>query len=363
MLRHHDTRASPPPMTDHRPSLRDLGWSAHFLSQLTPEEAETLTPARVAEIQRDRLTVLTADGPAGLVLPSEISAGDVAVGDWLLIEADAARVLRLLDRASALARRASGPETRAQLIAANVDTLFITTSCNEDFSLPRLERALALAYEAGIEPVVLITKADLATAPEAFAAKARSAARDVTALALNAKSADVVAALAPWCGPGRTVALIGMSGTGKSTLANALCGTEKATGEIRADDARGRHTTTARSLHRTLAGGWLIDTPGMREMGVFDAAAGIDVVFAEITELAQACRFRDCAHESEPGCAVRAAVEAGDLDPARLERWRKLRAEDRQASETIAEGRARGRKMTRHHKRVQSANRRSKFEE
>jgi len=350
-------------MTAPRPSLRDLGWSAHFLSQLAPEEAEALTPARVAEIQRDRLTVLTGEGPVSLVLPADISAGDVAVGDWLLIEPDAARVLRLLDRKSELARRSSGHETRAQLIAANVDTLFITTSCNDDFSLPRLERALALAYEAGIEPVILITKADLAADPEAFLAAARSAARDVEALTLNAKSADVVEVLAPWCGAGRTVALIGMSGTGKSTLANALCATDRATGGIRENDARGRHTTTARSLHRTLAGGWLIDTPGMREMGVVDAAAGIDTVFAEITELAEACRFRDCAHESEPGCAVRAAVEAGELDPARLARWRKLKAEDRQATETIAEGRARGRKMTRHHKRVQSANRKAKFEE
>ncbi|WP_375688835.1 ribosome small subunit-dependent GTPase A [Pseudooceanicola sp. LIPI14-2-Ac024] len=346
-------------MTD-APSLRDLGWSAHFLSQLSTEEVEALTPGRVAEIQRDRLTVLTEGRPKMLVLPGDIGAGDVAVGDWLLVEAEADRVERLLDRKSEIARRASGPEVKPQLIAANVDTLFITTSANADFSLPRLERALALAYEAEIAPVILITKADLTDDAEGFEAEARKAARNVDVLTLNAKSPEAVTALSPWCGKGQTVALIGMSGTGKSTLANALCGTDKATGGIREDDARGRHTTTARSLHRTLAGGWLIDTPGMREMGVFDAAGGIDAVFAEITELAAQCKFRDCAHEGEPGCAVQAAIAAGELDPERLDRWRKLRAEDRQATETIAEGRARGKKLSRHYKSVQSTHRRWK---
>lgn len=331
-------------MTADAPTLRDLGWSPHFRSQLAPDEAATLTPARVAGVQRDRLEVLTEAGPRGLVLPAAISAGDVAVGDWLLIEPEVERVLRLLDRRTRLARRAAGPEARGQLIAANIDTLFVTTSCNDDFSLPRLERALALAYEAEIEPVILITKADMVADPQGFLETARGAARDVAVIVLNAKAAGATDPLVPWCGPGRTVALIGMSGTGKSTLANALCGTDRATGDIREDDARGRHTTTARSLHRTLAGGWLIDTPGMREMGVFDAAAGIDAVFSEITERAENCRFRDCAHEGEPGCAVQAAIAAGELDPDRLARWKKLKAEDRDASETLAEGRGRARR-------------------
>ncbi|MGR3323742.1 MAG: ribosome small subunit-dependent GTPase A [Pseudooceanicola sp.] len=350
-------------MTEHPgPSLRDLGWSAFFMSQLSLEEVAEAVPARVAEVGRDRIAVLAESGPRLLTLPGDISAGEVAVGDWVLAEPDVDRVARLLDRKSELARRAAGPQARAQLIAANIDTLFVTTSCNDDFSVPRLERALALAYEAGIEPVILITKADLAPDPEAFAAEARKAARDVEIVTLNAKDADAVERLSPYCEPGRTVALIGMSGTGKSTLANGLCGLDKATGGIREDDARGRHTTTARSLHRTLAGGWLIDTPGMREIGLHEAAEGIDTVFAEITELAATCRFRDCAHETEPGCAVQAAIAEGTLDRDRLERWRKLKAEDSRTTETVAEGRARQKKLHKHYRATQNAHRRAKGE-
>ncbi|MDF1855151.1 ribosome small subunit-dependent GTPase A [Pseudooceanicola sp.] len=344
-------------MTNDPLSLRDLGWSNYFLSQLDLDELESQTPARVSEVMRDRVTALTEAGPLSLVFPGDASAGDYAVGDWVL--AEGSRVVRRLDRKTEMTRRASGPEARAQLIAANIDTLFVTTSCNDDFNLPRLERALALAYEAGVEPVILLTKADLAD-PDPYVEQARSAARDIEVIALNAKSDAAAAQLTHHCGPGKTVALIGMSGTGKSTLTNALCGIDTATGAIREDDARGRHTTTARALHRCLAGGWLIDTPGMREMGVFDAAMGIDAVFSEITELAETCRFRDCAHEGEPGCAVQAAIAAGDLDPARLTRWRKLKAEDRQASASVAEGRARDKRLSRHYNRTQAAGRRSK---
>ncbi|MGH1424778.1 MAG: ribosome small subunit-dependent GTPase A [Pseudooceanicola sp.] len=354
---------SEPSTSPTKISLRDLGWSAHFLSQLDTDEVESLRPARLAEVQRDRVIGWDDDGAHALILPPDIAAGDLAVGDWVVFDPETKRVVRGLDRKTELNRRASGHEARAQLIAANIDTLFVTTSCNDDFSLPRLERALALAYEADIEPVILITKADLTDTPDAYADKARTAARDVEVIVLNAKSPDAVALLDPWCGAGQTVALIGMSGTGKSTLANALCGTEQATGDIREDDAKGRHTTTARSLHRTRAGGWLIDTPGMREMGVFDSAAGIDAVFAEITDLTAHCKFRDCTHEHEPGCAVQAAIAAGDLDATRLTRWRKLRDEDRRSTETIAQSRSRGRNLTKYYKTTQAAGRRFKSDD
>ena len=160
-------------------------------------------------------------------------------------------------------------------------------------------------------------------------------------MALDATDALDVKLLHTWCRAGDTLALVGSSGVGKTTLRNALTGESAATHDIRDDDAKGRHTTTARSLSRTLPGGWLIDTPGMRALRLTDVSNGIDAVFADIEDLAVSCRFKDCAHESEPGCAVTAAIDSGDLDPDRLRRWRKLKAEDLYNSETVAEARAR----------------------
>ena len=319
-------------------SLADLGWSAHFLGQLSLDELEARAPLRLIEVHRDRATGLGPAGAVPLTYPPGLSAGDSAVGDWVLADPHTGRIVRLLDRRTEIARRAAGGDGRRQLVVANVDTLFVVTSCNADFSVPRLERYLALAFEAGMSAVVILTKTDTAEAPDDYADRARAISpRIADVIALDAREPSQLARLAPWLGRGQTVAFVGSSGVGKSTLIAGLVGQDLATQAIREDDARGRHTTTARTVYRTPGGALVIDTPGMRELGLQDAAEGIDAVFDDIASLASACRFSDCAHGTEPGCAVRAAVEDGRIDPDRLDRWQKLCREDERASEALHE--------------------------
>lgn len=325
-------------------TLSDLGWSAVFQSQLDLEDLETTHPARVAEVQRDRLGLLTVDGPISAVLPGNISAGDVTVGDWVLLDAKTQRVTRLLERTGKIARRGAGDRAHRQLIAANVDTIGIVTAANEEFSAARVERYLVLAATAGAQPLVILTKADLAE-PIPYLDAIRTVSASCPTVAVDARSPGAVEEIAAWTGRGRTLALVGSSGVGKTTLTNALTGRADATAEVREDDQRGRHTTTYRALRPILGGGWIIDTPGMREVGLVEASEGLGEVFADIEDLATACRFRDCAHGGEPGCAVVEAVEVGDLDPDRLDRWRKLMAEDARTSETLAQSRARDRRF------------------
>jgi len=285
------------------------------------------------------------DGPVRLHLPPQITTSDFAVGDWVLAEPGTHLLIRRLDRHTLLQRRTEGARM-PQLIAANVDTLFIVTSCNDDLNPARLERYLALANEAGTTPVIVLTKADQVADPAPFLAQVTGLQRGLQAVAVNARSAEASATLRPWCGPGQTVALVGSSGVGKSSLLNTLAQKSadeaQATGSIRESDAKGRHTTTSRSLHAIPGGGWIIDTPGIRTLHVSDIAAGLDVTFAEIADLAHGCRFRNCTHAHEPGCAVQAAVAAGRLDGARLDRWRKL-AEENALNTPVVTG-ARGNK-------------------
>lgn len=321
-------------------TLSDLGWSAQFRAQSGETDA---APARISSVARDRLEALTPTGPVTLTLPGGQITGDYAVGDWVLHDPATGRVTRLLDRHTAITRRAAGRDARTQLIAANVDTLGIVSSCNADFNIARLERYLALADASGCLPLVILTKADAAEDPDSYRRQAERLSPLVTALTLDARDPDDLGRLASWCGSGQTLALVGSSGVGKTTLSNGLTGRGDGTQGIRADDAKGRHTTTARSLHRTLARGWLIDTPGMRELQLTGAADGIDSVFSDLADLATQCRFADCTHGAEPGCAVQTAINNGQLDPDRLIRWQKLQREDARNSETIAEARARDR--------------------
>ena len=320
-----------PESNDASWTLAALGWSDFFADQCEPDDAGLL-PARIATVHRARMSAMVQEGPIRLELPVHANTGDYTVGDWVLVEPGTHLLRRLLDRRTVLARRTEGSKT-PQLAGANIDTLFIVTSCNADFNVARLERYLALANESGAQPVILLTKADLVPDVEVYRAQAMALQRGLTVASVNPLSPDAATVLAPWCEEGRTVALVGSSGVGKSTLVNALAGhdrvDEQQTGDIRAHDAKGRHTTTSRSLHAISGGGWVIDTPGMRTLHVSDAASGLETLFAEISELTHLCRFRDCTHEHEPGCAVQAAVKDGRIDSERLVRWRKLGAENK----------------------------------
>ncbi|MDA5092573.1 ribosome small subunit-dependent GTPase A [Aliiroseovarius sp. KMU-50] len=318
-------------------NLTDLGWSNYFARQAL--DLSELTPFRISEVHRDRLSALGVEGETGLI-STDHSTGDFAVGDWVLAD-EQYRITHLLERQTELKRRAAGTDARMQLIAANVDVLFITSSCNADFNPARIERFLALAHEAGCFAVLVLTKADQCDDPREMVREAERLAPALPVLAINALDPDGIGQLEGWLSPGQTAALVGSSGVGKTTLMNGLCGLYDATQGIREDDAKGRHTTTSRALRPTRNGGWLIDTPGMRALRLADAGEGIDALFDDLVTLAAACRFSDCQHGSEPGCAVQAAIENDELDPDRLRRWQKLQAEDRRNSETIAESRAR----------------------
>ena len=326
-------------------SLTELGWGNHFLSQLTVEELQNQLPLRVCEVHRNALDTKGEAGSARIPLTGELADQGVAVGDWLLCEPQSMRALRILERKTVLYRRGAGDDPTSQLIAANIDTLFIVSSCNTDFNPARLERYLALALQAGVEPVLVLTKSDLCDNPDIYVERAKSLLHNVSLELVNAKSPKAVGQLMPWCGKGQTVALLGSSGVGKSTITNALTGTELLTQDIRQDDAKGKHTTTSRSMHQIKSGGWLIDTPGMRALRLMDVRDGVDALFEDVADLATQCRFSNCAHESEPGCAVLSAIAKDQLDPRRLERWLKLAREDQRNSETVAQSRKRSRNL------------------
>ncbi len=340
----------PDGMTDTRSlTLAQLGWKPLFSEQVAAEEGHDRQPVRVMSVHRGRVTVsgecFEDSIPSGL--PARAGAEDrPTVGDWLLINRDTRSIMRILDRASLFKRPAPGDERRVQLIAANIDTLFVVTSCDQDFNVARLERYLVLAREAGVRPVVVLTKADLSPAPERFVNTARSLQSGLQVELIDGRDPRSAARLTSYCGAGETVALVGSSGVGKSTLVNTLTGSTSITTQaVREDDGKGRHTTTVREMHRLAGGadggGWLVDTPGMRELQMSEVASGVIDVFDDVTAVALECRFANCTHADEPGCAIRTAMAEGVLDPARVERWRKLAQEDAVNSFTAAARRSR----------------------
>ena len=253
-----------------------------------------------------------------------------AVGDWVAIADDAERAVihQVLRRRTAMIRRAADTEATAQMIAANVDVFCLVTSANRDLNPRRIERYLAAVWESGANPVIVLNKVDLVDDRTAMSQEIGSVALGVPIIEVSALTGLGIDALREHVGPGTTVGFVGSSGVGKSSLINRLVGRDvQHVSDIREDDARGRHTTTRRELVPLPGGGVLIDTPGMRELGLLDDDGGIDATFADIAEIAQACRFNDCLHDSEPGCAVQAALYSRTLDVNRLQSYRKLQRE------------------------------------
>ncbi len=337
-------------MSNNSNTLRDLGWSPFFQSQVGIDEIGQVVPVRVAAMHRAAFDALSETGMRRTDLPADMSASEVTVGDWVLCDVQSGVPVRLLERSSLLQRRGAGTGHDVQLIAANVDTLFVVSSCNADFNPARIERYLVLAHQAGVVPVLVLTKADVCDDPGEYLDAASRISPDLVVEVINARDPVDTGRLLPWCGRSQTVAFVGSSGVGKSTLVNRLTGAGQATQGIREDDAKGRHTTTARTLHPIAGGGWLVDTPGMRELRLHDAGDGLAEVFSDIVDLAEGCRFGDCAHESEPGCAVLAAIAAGELDSARLDRWRKLEREEAHNVATALEQRRLAKTRERHYR-------------
>jgi len=326
-----------PDRNSDRHHLLQMGWTSHFQRQLEPLPNDGAIPARVVGVRKN--SFFTSNGKREWVATA---AGRLThnphgmypvTGDWVLMTDTV--ISRVLVRENALSRGASGTHhkqnagpKREQIIAANLDAVCIVSGLDQDFNLRRIERYLTLVYNCGLNPVIILTKADLHEDPGHFVNEVASVAFGVPIHLISASDDTVLTPLEPYLSPGRTTTLIGSSGAGKSTLVNRLCGkTVQRTGSIRTHTGKGHHTTTARDLIMMPQGGMVIDNPGIREIAFWEVDKGIEAGFPEIEKLARECRFADCSHTSEPGCRVLRAVDEGDISRDRLENYRKMKRE------------------------------------
>lgn len=324
-------------------TLEDLGWNESFAACFAPYSAEGLVPARVvAQRGLNRVSTGEAEHYADLAgrLRHELegpggAAGFPAVGDWVVFRPPTGEgrglIHAVLPRRSKFSRKVAGQRTEEQVVAANVDTLFLVSGLDGDFNPRRIERYLTAAWDSGARPVVVLNKLDRCADPERCLLEAEAVSMGVPVHRVSARTGEGCEALREYLRPGETVSLLGSSGVGKSTLINRLLGREaQRTGDVREGDDRGRHTTTHRELLSLPEGGLLIDTPGLREVQLWEGDQGIESTFGDIEELAEGCRFSDCRHQGEPGCAVGEALARGDLAAERLESYRKLQREQHQ---------------------------------
>jgi len=318
--------------------LDALGWDRFFDEQIKGDERARWTPARVVWEARERYRLSTGDAEwraelAGRLRHDAASAADLPVaGDWVLADLrpreGGATIQRRLDRRTQFSRASAGRSTGEQVVAANIDTVLLVTSFNRDFNLRRTERYLALAWESGARPIIVLNKVDLCDDPDSWATEVAPVAQGVPVVISSGVRGDGLKELREIVRAGGTTALLGSSGVGKSTIINALAAdVRQDTVPIRAD-GRGRHATTSRQLFCLQGGGIVIDTPGMRELQLWDAERGLEHAFADVETFSADCRYRDCSHGAEPGCAVVAAVERGDLPADRLESFQRLQREN-----------------------------------
>ena len=314
-------------MTEPLAALAPYGADDRVVALFSSYAGTDLVPGRIARVDRDRSVVATADA-----MVTATSAELPVVGDWVALRPPRAEGLpsieTILPRWSELSKRGSGPIPRPQVVAANVDVAFIVVGLDREPSPNRIERELVVAWESGARPVVVLNKSDVTDDAEDVGDAVRDRIGLVDVMVVSAKTGTGIDEMTAALRPGLTAVLLGPSGVGKSTLVNAIVGNDVAiTGEVRESDHRGRHTTTARSLLPVPGGGVLLDTPGVRSISLWDVEDGIALTFPEIEALVDSCRFADCAHDAEPGCAVKEALADGRIDPARFESWDKLQRE------------------------------------